>query len=196
MKKRMIWVSALVAVMAIIGGSIYAYQQKEDREQTAEQQKKEALAAQQASTQAEKELEAAQRAKIITMPKEPTAPADNIERGWTNENATKFVANVGQANKNREMFPKLAVVESNDLAAQPQFKKYFVAPYWALVLEPNEKPRQVFLKNNGNHTVTMILTQGITMVPVHQYVVDSSTFQVINEKAIDVATSITAWTEF
>lgn len=182
--------------MVILGGSVYAYQQKENQEQAIERQKKEALAAQQASSLAEKEQEAAQREKIVAMPKDPTTPKDNIELGWTTENATKFVTNVGNANKHREKFPKLAVVESTDLTVQPQLKKFFTEPYWALMLEPNEKPRQVFLKNNGNHTVTMVLTKGVTMIPVHQYIVDSSTFQVINEKTIDVATSVTAWTGF
>lgn len=196
MKKRIIWIGSLLIGLMILGGGLYAYQQQQNHEQSVEQKKKEQLAAKQASVQAEKELEVAQRDQIVQMPTEPTKPKDNIELGWSNENATRFVSDVYKANKNRPNFPKLQVVEDNNLASQVQLKKYFTAPYWALVLEPSEKPRQVFLKNNENHTVTMILTEGTSMVPVHQYVIDSGTDQMIKDKVIDIATSITTWNEF
>lgn len=196
MKKRMIWVSVLIALVAIIGGSVYVYQQKQVQVKTIEEQQKETLAAKQASIQAEKELEAAQRAQIVPMPSEATKPQDNIELGWTIANATKFVTKVSEANKNRPDFPKLKVEDSDSLKKMSQLKRYFTKPYFALLLEPNEKPRQLFLKNNGNHTVTIVLTEGTTAIPVHQYTIDSSTYQVLNDKEVDAQTSITTWNGF
>lgn len=197
MNKRVVWGIALVAVLAVVGGSVFAYQQKQHKqEKTAAQQKKEEMAAKQASAQAEKELEASQRAQIITMPSDPTKPADNIERGWSADNAALFVTKTGQANKHRVDFPTLKVTSSDALKNAPQFKAYFVKPYWAVSLQPNEKPRQAFLKNNGNHTVTMVLTQGTNAVPTHQYTIDTNTYQVIKDKKVDVASSITTWNGF
>lgn len=196
MKKQIIWIGALVAVFAILGGSMYAYQKQQHQQKTEIEQKKETMAAKQASQQAEKELEQAQRSEIVTMPTKPTTPQDNIERGWNDENARTFVTNVWNANKHREKFPKLKVAETNTLMADEQFKPYFTKPYWAVSLEQTDKPQQAFLKNNGNHTVTMILTNGTTASPVHEYLIESATYQVIKDKAVDVAASITTWTEF
>lgn len=197
MKKQIVWGIVLFVVLVVVGGGVYAHQQKQyKQEKTAAQQKKEELAAKQASTQAEKELEASQREQIVTMPTEPTKPADNIERGWTAKNAALFVTKVGQANKHRVDFPKLKVESSETLQAAPQFKAYFAKPYWAVTLQPNEKPRQAFLKNNGNHTVTMVLTQGTSAVPTHQYTINTNTYQVIKDKKVDIASSITTWNGF
>lgn len=192
----MIWVSALIALVVIIGGSVYVYQQKQVQVKTVEEQQKETLAAKQASVQAEKELESSKRAQIVPMPSEATKPQDNIELGWTTANATKFVTKVSEANKNRPDFPKLQIEESDALKKMSQLKRFFTKPYFALILEPNEKPRQLFLKNNGNHTVTIVLTEGTTAIPVHQYTIDSSTYQVLNDKEVDAQTSITTWNGF
>jgi len=197
MKKQTVWGIAIVAILAVAGGSVFAYQQNQhQQEKTAAKQKKEEMAEKQASVQDEKKAEASQRAQIVTMPSEPTKPADNIERGWTEESAALFVTKTGQANKHRDDFPSLKVMSSEYLQNAAQFKAYFVKPYWVVPLQSNEKAHQVFLKNNGNHTVTMVLTEDNNAVPTHQYTIDTNTYQVITDKKIDVASSITTWNGF
>lgn len=197
MKKKMMLIGGGLAIIAVLIGGIFAYQQQQAHKKSHEEQQREELAAKQASEQAVKELEKSQRAQIITMPSDATKPKDNIARGWSAHNAALFVSQVADANKHREKFPRLDINTNVDLEAVQSLKPYMTAPYWVVALtSEQDKDRAVFLKNNGNHTVTMVLTEGETDVPVHEYVVDSSTHQFISEKSIDVASSISTWTEF
>lgn len=196
MKKKMMLIGGGIAIIALLVGGIFVYQQQQAHKKTHEEQQREELAAKQASEQAAKELEKSQRAQIITMPSNVTKPNDNIERGWSNHNATLFVTQVADANKNREKFPKLDIDMDTNLETTESLKPYFTAPYWAVALTPDKKERAVFLKNNGNHTVTMVLTEGANHAPVHEYVVDSATYQVLSDKTVDIASSISTWTEF
>jgi len=196
MKKRWIWIGAVFASLLIVGGGIYAHQQQKVKQQTLEQKKKDDLAAKKASEKAAKELEKEQRAEIVEMPSEPTKPMENIERGWNEDNAKLFVTRVSKANAHREGFPKLVVSDVNGLQDNDAYKPYFSNPYWAVTLQNNKKSAQVFLKNNKNHSVTLVVTNGDHTVPEHQYLIDSQTYQMISDKKVDVATSITAWPNF